>query len=199
MIGARLIAGAIAASVLSGSLAWADARKGNAWLPPGLSAEEQAEWKDGRPPGWTQGAKRGWGGRSCPPGQAKKGRCPDAVYVAATPGPTDPFTEALERLRRWGRQRGLPPLTVAGLLTGFEGAVRYGVPIASAERLVMIAADRGTPPHGIEVVTRAMAYSAQRKVPAREVEIFSEDALIGGVVANAIALGIYRLAAETTR
>ena len=95
MVGRRLLVGVIVASMLVGGLASADA-----WMPPGLSTEERAEWKNGRPPGWTQGAKRGWGGKRCPPGQAKKGRCPDEVSVTAGPGPTDPFTEALERLRR---------------------------------------------------------------------------------------------------
>lgn len=182
---------------------WADEKaKGpdSKWVPPGLSDEERAEWKDGRPPGWSHGAKKGWRGKDCPPGLAKKGRCPESSVTSAAPSAaTDPLTEALERLRKWGRERKLSDLTMAAVLTGFEGAVRHGVPIPIAERLVMIAAERGVTPYGIEAVTRATAYGAQRGAPLHDLQTFAEHGFTSGAAPDAIALGIYRLAAEARR
>jgi hypothetical protein len=171
-----------------------------AWVPPGLSNEERAEWKNGRPPGWSHGAKRGWRGKDCPPGLAKKGRCPDGGVTSAAPSAaTDPLTEALERLRKWGRERRLSDATMAAVLTGFEGAVRHGVPIPIAERIVTIAAERGVTPYGIEAVTRATAYGAERGAPLPELQKFAEHGFTSGAAPDAIALGIYRLAAEARR
>jgi hypothetical protein len=36
--------------------------------------------RDGRPPGWSQGKKTGWGNCGLPPGQAKKYACRSYVY-----------------------------------------------------------------------------------------------------------------------
>jgi hypothetical protein len=168
------------------------------WLPPDLSKEERDEWKDGRPPGWSHGVKRGWGGRDCPPGLAKKGRCPDSRAVAVSQPPTlvDALRDALDRLGKWGRGRRLSGPTLDAVLMGFEGAVRHGVPIPVAERLVMVSAERGVSPYGIEAITRALAYGADRKAPIQELGDFAEHGVNRGVAADAIALGIYRLVAE---
>src|SRR5918993_5857414 len=88
----------------------AAADKNDKWVPPGLSREEKSEWKNGRPPGWSQGEKKGWRGRSCPPGQAKKGRCPDVPGTASLSPPNAPLTplqQAIERIREWGRTRNI--------------------------------------------------------------------------------------------
>src|SRR5215213_3761839 len=83
------------------------------WAPADLSDDERGEWKDGRPPGWSQGAKRGWGGKACPPGHAKKGECPQAKATG------DPLRDALDRLGKWGRDHRVPAPTLAAALTGF--------------------------------------------------------------------------------
>jgi hypothetical protein len=162
------------------------------WSPPALSQGEREEWKDGRPPGWSRGVKRGWGGKDCPPGLAKKGQCPEV-----RPAVADPLRDGLERLRRWGRdERRLPSATLDAVLVSFEGAVRHGVPAPMAERLVMTAAQRGVSPQGIEAITRAVAYGAGHGASLKDLETFADQGLNRGVTADAIALGIYRLSTE---
>ncbi len=168
------------------------------WMPSDLSKEEREEWRGSRPPGWSRGVKRGWGDRDCPPGLAKKGRCPDSRATAALQSPTvaDPLRDGLERLRRWGLDHRLSGPTLDAALVGFEGAVRHGVPIPIAERLVMVSAERGVSPSGIEAITRAVAYGADRRAPLMELETFAESGVNRHVAADAIALGIYRLVTE---
>ncbi len=168
------------------------------WLPPGLSDEERREWKDGRPPGWSRGGKRGWGGMDCPPGLAKKGRCHPRQLAAADERKwEDQLREAIERLKKLaGEKMKLPAPILDAVLIGFEGAARHGVPLASAERVVTTAAERGLSPYGIEAVTRALAYGADRGAPVDHLESFTQDGLRRGVPAESLALGIYRLSAE---
>ncbi|MFC1579431.1 hypothetical protein ACFL4N_00810 [Thermodesulfobacteriota bacterium] len=37
-------------------------KKKDKWMPSDLTDQEKAEWKDGVPPGWSKGKKKGWGG-----------------------------------------------------------------------------------------------------------------------------------------
>lgn len=148
--------------------------------------------------------KRGWRGKDCPPGLAKKGRCHPREVAVAPQGEQkkweDQVREAIERLKKWGREKmKLSAPVLDAVLIGFEGAVRYGVPIATAERVVTAAAERGLSPYGIEAITRALAYGAERSAPLGELESFAQQGLNAGVAAESIALGIYRLAAEPRR
>ena len=197
---AILVAGGVF-SALSGS---PQTQPASGWLPPDLSREERQEWKDGRPPGWSRGVKRGWRGMDCPPGLAKKGRCHPREIAAAPQGDQkrweEQVREAIERLKKWGREKmKLPGPTLDAMLIGFEGAVRYGVPIETAERMVTAAAERGVSAYGIEAITRALAYGAERSAPLGDLESFTRQGLNAGVAAESIALGIYRLAAESRR
>ena len=175
--------------------------KGEPWVPPGLAREDQAEWKDGRPPGWSQGAKRGWRGRDCPPGLAKKGRCGEArVATPQAKSVEDAVRDGIERLRKWAREKlKLPPRALEAVLVGFEGAARNGVPAPVAERLVMATAERGVTAYGIEATAGALAYGPGRGARPAELESFTAQALQREVPAEAIALGLYRLGAEVTR
>jgi hypothetical protein len=200
--GARRLATALVAAMLAAATPGdADEKKAPGWTPPGLSREERAEWKDGRPPGWSQGLKRGWKGKDCPPGLAKKGRCQPREVAGAPPQQQKTWEEELreriERLRKWGRDTmKLPPPTLTALLIGFEGAARHGVPLEVAERVATGAAERGLSALAIEQVTRALAYGADRGAQAADLEAFARQGLQRGVAAEAIALGLYRLAAE---
>jgi hypothetical protein len=51
----------------------------------GLSKAEQAKGKDGPPPGWARGKKKGWRGGALPPGLAKKGGLPPGLTMGAPP------------------------------------------------------------------------------------------------------------------
>ena len=168
------------------------------WIPPGLSQDERAEWKDGRPPGWSEGQKRGWRAKSCPPGQAKKGRCPDnPVYTQAVV--VDPVFAAIHRLREWARRHRLPAPMLDAMLIGFQGAVHHGVPIPIAERFVRGAAERAYPPLAIEKLTRALAYGVRRGVAPDDLYQFAEHGWSRGVLADPLALGLYRMGAEGRR
>jgi hypothetical protein len=194
----------LAAGLFSASPGSVQAQSAPGWLPPGLSNEERQEWKEGRPPGWSRGVKRGWRGKDCPPGLAKKGRCHPREVAVAPQGEQkkweDQVREAIERLKKWGREKmKLSAPVLDAVLIGFEGAVRYGVPIETAERTVTAAAERGLSPYGIEAITRALAYGAERRAPLGDLESFAQQGLSRGAAAEAIALGIYRLAAESRR
>jgi len=201
----RWLAAALACAALSAAAPGAaDPKKEPGWVPPGLSQDEKAEWKGGRPPGWSQGVKRGWKGKDCPPGLAKKGRCHPREVSQASPQQQktweEQLREGIERLRRWGRDKmKLPAPTLTALLIGFEGAARHGVPLDVAERVAMGAAERGLSALAIEQLTRALAYGADRGVKPADLEAFAQQGLSRGVAAEALALGLYRLAAETRR
>lgn len=197
-LGAVLVVGA---ALFAASPGWPQSHPDAGWLPPGLTQEERQEWKDGRPPGWTHGLKRGWRGKDCPPGLAKKGRCPSRTIASAPhaqqPEWEDRLREAIERLKKWGVDKmKLPAAVLDAMLVGFEGAVMHGVPISSAEQVVTAAAERGVSPFGIEAITRALAYGSDRGAGMAELESFVQQGLNRGVAEDALALGIYRLAAE---
>jgi len=196
--GAALLLGAW---LFAASPVWPQSQPVAGWLPPGLTEEERREWKDGRPPGWSRGLKRGWRGKGCPPGLAKKGRCQPRHIAGASQSEQQKWErqlrDAIERLKKWGRDKlKLPAPLLDAVLIGFEGAVRHGVTIASGERVVTAAAERGLSPYGVEAITRALAYSADRGAPIEELEAFVQQGLSRGVAADALATGVYRLGAE---
>lgn len=155
------------------------------WMPPDLSADEQREWKSGLPPGWRRAPSGET--RPCPTGST-------SCTGRARPAPAGE-KDAVERLRQWARQRGVQPAVVDSAVVGLEGAARRGVPVETAERLVRTAAERGVSPRGIEVITRALAYGAERGALLANLESFARESLNAGAAPDAIALGIYRLAA----
>jgi len=168
--------------------AWAQgAAAAKGWTPPGLSPDEQREWKNGQPPGWSRGPSSD--GQPCPTGSVG---CARGARPAA-PGEK----EAVDRLRQWARQRGVQPAVLDSAVASVEGAARRGVPVETAERLVRAAAERGVSPRGIEVITRALAYGAERDALVANLESFARESLNAGAAPDAIALGIYRLAAPT--
>ena len=180
---------AIIATVVAAAAALAPASGDTAWVPPRLSAAERGEWQDGRPPGWSEAARRV--GRDCPPGLAKQGRCgPGAAPTGAF---ENDLREALERLRRWARDTiRLPGPLMDSMLAGVEGAARHGVPLDVAERVGKAAAERRLTPLGIEQITRALAYGARHGVAPADMEAFAGNGLAAGVPPESIALGIYR-------
>lgn len=193
------MAAVVGAGLLASRPGWPEAPPAP-WLPPDLTREERQEWKGARPPGWSRGEKRGWRGLDCPPGLAKKGRCGPRAAPQAPPGWDERLREAIERLKKWGReQMRLPAPVLEAVLIGVEGAVRHGVPVDAAERVVRQAAARGVSPYGIEAITRALAYGAARGARLDELESFTHQGLAAGAAEQAIALGIYRRAAEARR
>ena len=191
----RLLGLALLTTLLLAVPALADRKE---WTPPGLSQAERAEWKDGRPPGWSEGQKKGWRGKSCPPGQAKKGRCPDDVVYSQV-AVVDPVMAAILRIREWARRHRLPFPMLDAMLIGFQGAVHHAVPIPIAERFVIGAAEHAYPPIAIEKLTRALAYGVRRGVAPEDLHQFAEHGWKRGVLGDPLALGLYRLGAEGRR
>lgn len=52
-----------------------DNRGGGMVVIPGGRYDDRHDHKNGRPPGWSKGKKKGWGNCDLPPGQAKKRGC----------------------------------------------------------------------------------------------------------------------------
>lgn len=101
----------------------------------------------------------------------------------------------MDRLRRWGSERGVDAPVLESAVVSVEGSARRGVPVEMAERLVREAAERGVPARGIEAITRALAYGAGRGALLSNLESFARESLKAGAAADVIALGLYRLAA----
>jgi hypothetical protein len=182
MKSATALAVAFLLAAAGGSGAWAQgAAAAKGWTPPGLSPDEQREWKNGQPPGWRRGPSSDV--QPCPTG---------STPCASGARPAAPGEKEADRLGTGAA--GVPP---AVLDSGWpaRGAARRGVPVETAERLVRAAAERGVSPRGIEVITRALAYGAERDALVANLESFARESLNAGAAPDAIALGIYRLAA----
>ncbi len=115
-------------------------------MPPGLSKEEQAKWKDGQPLGWSHGEKEGWEGGELPPGLAK--RTPPG-WAKWNNENKKRWKEDLKEAKRRVREgtKNLKELTqrdVDSAVLSLEAAARSGVPVRHAGGLVEKAMERGT-------------------------------------------------------
>ncbi len=181
------------------------AKKGVGWIPPGLSEEEQADWKDGRPPGWSRGGKEGWKDADMPPGHAKKGgELPPGLAKKIPPGwsewnvkkKTDwekELREARRRVRRVAnRLRDFRGNDLRSALLSVEATARVGAPIRHVLGLVEEAMERGIRGRGIETATRAMAYGVGRQMDFDELGKFIHKKLEDGFRDDELAIEIYR-------
>lgn len=164
------------------------------WMPRGLTKEEQGEWKDGRPPGWSRGGKEGWKGGDMPPGLAKK----------VPPGWSKwndrkrkqwekELREAGKRIRRLAKKLsnfGEHDLNCA--LISVEAAAREGVPIKHAFGFVEVAMKMGMGGQGIEASTRAMAYGVGRGTDFGKLAKFMRKRLRDGRKGDELAIDIYK-------
>lgn len=175
------------------------------WMPPGLSKEKRAEWKDGRPPGWSWGKKVGWEGADMPPGLAKKDSWLPPGLAKSTPpgwknwndekkkGWEKELGEAREKVR--GRAKKLKDFSEEDLnsaLVSVEAAARKGVPIRHTLGLAERAMEKGIRGRGIETATRAMAYGVGREIDFEQLGKFVHKKLDGGLRNDELSIEIYK-------
>lgn len=172
-------------------------KKGD-WMPPGLSKEEQAEWKNGRPPGWSHGEKEGWKGADMPPGLAK-----------GTPHGWKKWNN--ERKQRWERElveakekarsrvkklKGFSKEDLGSALVSIEAAARKGVPIRHARGLVEKAMEKGIRGRGLETASRAMAYGVGKEIDFEQLGVFIHRKLNEGLRGDELSIEIYKEIAD---
>ena len=179
--------------------------KKGGWIPPWLSKEEQAEWKDGRPPGWSSGEKKGWKGAAMPPGQAKKSRrLPTSIAQSGPPGWEKwsdakkkswekELAEAKERVRdRAKKLKGFTEKDLDSSLGSIDIAARKGVPIKNAKGLVEKAMGKGIKGGGIETATKAMTYGVGREVDYDQLGKFVNKKMDEGLRDDELSIEIYK-------
>ena len=175
-------------------------KKGKEWIPPGLTEEEKAEWKDGVPPGWSKGKKTGWGGHSVPPGWStwkKKNKEKWKKDLADARLRTEKWAEKRSSENDWRKER--QKREAESLYISIEGAARAGVPVARVEDLVEKAIKQDMSSEDIERLTRAVAHGVGKGIGADEVVVFTEKILDGEIKEEDIVLGVYRWVAKEVR
>ncbi|MCL5037949.1 MAG: hypothetical protein M1269_12685 [Chloroflexi bacterium] len=172
-------------------------KKVEVWIPPHLSSQERVLWSNGRPPGWQQGNKTGWGGGSLPPGLAKKFYQPqyrpmrwDFWTVQQRENWRRDFENT--KLEIWERARILQIVDPNIYVTSVYYATDQGVPIYWTRRVVDIGMDRGLSAYEIEQLTRAMAYGAANNVAFIPLGNFIILSIENGVRGDALSLGVYK-------
>jgi hypothetical protein len=170
-------------------------------LPPWLDEKDRKAWKDGRPPGWDRGTKTGWQGGNLPPGQARK-RAEDRDYA---PGSRYRWTEqernrheerikdAEERIRELLEKKGVTtgPMLDSAILS-LHSAVRRGVPVSTASAVIEQGLEGSLSPEGIEQVTRALSYGAERQRDFTDLEKIIRDAMNRGLTEEDLTMEVYR-------
>jgi hypothetical protein len=160
-------------------------------------------WRDGTPPGWDRGEKRGWGG-AAPPGQQRKageGMMEGRRYPARAKDWGDrekeDFDRRLERARERVRAKaqtreGIDEGDIESAEVSVEEASREGVPIEQAESSVDKAMGAGMSGAEIEQMTRAMAYGADKNVDYNELGSFVDRKIDDGERGDDLAVSIYQ-------
>ena len=172
------------------------------YRPRGLSDEQMRKWTNGAPPGWSRGRKTGWDGAGSPPGHRAGGD--EATATRRYPARAAEWNDrekkewdgrlesARERIREKAQADGRTPgEDVESAVISIEEAAQAGVPIEQAESAVGTAIDAGINGHGIEQMTRAMAYGAEQDVDAGELGLFVESRIKEGERDDDLATSIY--------
>ena len=157
-----------------------------AWVPPGLSKDEQDQWKDGTPPGWSRGEKEGWHGAHTPPGWEK-------WTDEDRDGWQKRLGEAKKQLRDKAKKAGgVSNRDLSSALISMEMAAVRGVPIRNAYEAMERAIQRGLKARELETVTRAMAYGVGKEVDFDQLGEFVANRLDEGLRGDQLATEIYR-------
>lgn len=169
--------------------------KKNRYKPRKLKKEDDADWEDGTPPGWSKGKKTGWGDEGAPPGQIKK------LYPPGSEGwdekKKEEYDKGLEdakaRVRERVRQRsGATTEDEQSAVRSVEEASRRGVPVKRIETTVKKAMERGMKSEEIEKVTRAMTYGSDKNVDYGKLGSFVDKGIEEGKDGDELATSIYK-------
>lgn len=170
--------------------------KKGGWMPPGLSKEEQTEWKNGLPPGWSRGEKEGWKGADMPPGLAKKGgQVPpgwEKWNDAEKKGWEKELGEARGIVRGRAKKLKFSQQDVDSAVFSVEAAARKGVPIRYARGIVEETMEKGIRGSGLETATRAIAYGVGREIDFEQLGKFVHKKLDEGLRDDELSIEIYK-------
>lgn len=172
-------------------------KKGKKWIPPYLTEQEKAEWKDGVPPGWSKGKKTGWGGHDVPPGWSKwkkKDKKKWEKDLAKARKKARKWAE--KRSRKYGWTKDREGREADSFYISVDRTARAGVPVEDVEGLVEKAIKRGMSAEDIGRLTRAVAHGVGRGVGAHDVVVYTEKTMTGEITDEDVVLGVYRWLAK---
>jgi hypothetical protein len=189
----------------SGRDAPAGRQRGERYVPRGLQEQDLREWQGGSPPGWSRGAKEGWGGAAVPPGQQRRGAgMQGRERPVLPPGAEDwdqprreDWQQRIERSRERVREkvRGLAGDDAAvheSAVISLEGAASAGVPVEQAEAAIGRGLEAGMTGPEIEQMTRAMAYGAGQGMDGAALGSLVQDRIEAGERGEDLAVAIYQ-------
>ncbi len=168
------------------------------WLPPDLGKEEKAEWKNGVPPGWSHGKKTGWGGKSMPPGQAKKQGTAEKEIIIEFP---DWNTWGKEQREKWQGdierikeriRKNKSGADAEEMLNSAESAAKKGVPLKTLESVTDKSIKKKLTGEEFSKTTKAMAYGVGKNVEFTSIGEFVNSNIEKGVRGNELAINIYK-------
>lgn len=160
--------------------------KKGGWLPPGLSKEEQSEWKNGRPPGWSHGEKEGWKGADMPPGLARKGGDKKKGWEKKLRQEKEKVRTRAKRLKDFSKE------DLDSAIDSVEAAARRGVPIRHARGFVEKAMEKGIRGRGLETASRTMAYGVGKEIDFDQLGKFVHKKLDEGLRDDGLSIEIYK-------
>jgi hypothetical protein len=168
------------------------------WLPPDLGDDEKAEWKNGVPPGWSQGKKTGWGGKNLPPGQVKKQGMTEQEIIVEFPDwntwgkeQRGKWQENLEKIRdRIRKNKGGEE--AEDMLNSAESAAKKGVSLQALDSVTDKSIKKKLTGEEYSKATRAMAYGAGKNVDFTSIGEFVNSNIDKGVRGNELAINIYK-------
>jgi len=156
------------------------------WVPPGLSKDEQDQWKDGTPPGWSRGEKEGWHGAHTPPGWEK-------WTDEERDGWQKQLGEAKKQLRNEAKKtKSFSNRDLNSALISMEVAAVRGVPIRNASEAMERAMKKGLKARELETAAKAMAYGVGKEVDFDQLGEFVANRLNEGLRGDQLATEIYK-------
>jgi len=164
------------------------------YIPSGLSKEERAEWKNGIPPGWIDWSKA----------ELVDGKLTPKVIDRNPPG-WDKWDK--EKKKEWKKsmnnavrivrmkvkmEKKLNPEELNSIVISVKSAIQCGVPVSTAENVVLTCFKKGMKPGDIEKVSRAFAYGAGKDIDFGKVEKYLNLKLSQSIDINTLAKEIYK-------
>lgn len=166
-------------------------------VPPDLSKEEVALWKEGHPPGWSHGVKAGWKGGEMPPGLAKKRNLYPPGWKKWSKNERSAWENELKIaievvLGKAEKVRIYTKAEIDLILFSFEMTARKGVPIKTVRNLVEKSVKKKMKVEGIETSTRALTYGVGKDVDFDHLEKFVNRKMDRGVKDEELTFAIYK-------
>jgi hypothetical protein len=184
---------------------WLPEEDRKAWKngrPPGWDRGRKTGWQDGNlPPGWDRGRKTGWQDGNLPPGHARKMRSrPEHAprsWHQWTEQERNRYEEQIKnaerRIRELLEKKGsLPGKMLDSATLSLFSSAGMGVPVPTTSSIIEQGIERGLSPEGIEQVTRALSYGAERQADFVELEKIIRTGMDSGLTDDELTMEVYR-------